>query len=79
VFNPLARLLLPAYTRVVIDQDVRIMANQTANLRRFGGRRFHGTDADVIHRAIESLRDHALEGGRGPAPEPFRARLALWM
>ena len=79
VLNPVARLLLPAYTRVVIDQDVRIMANQTANLRRFGGRRFHGTAADVIHRAIESLRDHALAGGRGPAPEPFQTRAAFWM
>jgi phenylpropionate dioxygenase-like ring-hydroxylating dioxygenase large terminal subunit len=79
VFNPMARLLLPAYTRIVIDQDVRIMANQTANLRRHGGRRFHGTEADVIHRAIESLRDHALAGARGPAPDPFQARIAFWM
>jgi len=78
-FNMLARLLLPAYTRIVIDQDVRIMANQTANLRRHGGRRFNGTEADVIHRAIESLRDHALAGGRGSPPAPFRARLAFWM
>ncbi|HEX2779247.1 MAG TPA: aromatic ring-hydroxylating dioxygenase subunit alpha [Gemmatimonadaceae bacterium] len=79
VFNPIARLLLPWYTRVVIDQDVRIMANQTANIARFGGRRFHGTEADAIHRAIESLREHALEGGRGPAPEPFATRIAFWM
>jgi phenylpropionate dioxygenase-like ring-hydroxylating dioxygenase large terminal subunit len=79
VFNPLARLLLPPYTRIVIDQDVRIMANQTANLRRFGGRRFHGTEADVIHRGIESLRDHALAGESGPAPEPFNTRIAFWM
>src|SRR5688572_1598336 len=31
-FNPLARLMLPAYTRAVIQQDVRIMEMQTANL-----------------------------------------------
>jgi phenylpropionate dioxygenase-like ring-hydroxylating dioxygenase large terminal subunit len=78
-FNPLARLLLPAYTRIVIDQDVAIMANQTANLRRYGGRRFHGTEADVIHRAIESLREHARTGGRGPAPEPLSTRIVFWM
>ena len=71
VFNPIARLCLPGYTRIVINQDVRIMANQTANLRRYGGRRFNGTEADVIHRGIESLRDHALAGGQGPAPEPI--------
>lgn len=78
-FNPVARLLLPAYTRAVINQDVRIMTNQTRNLRRHGGRRFHGTEADVIHRAIESLRDHALAGARDAAPEPFEARIAFWM
>jgi phenylpropionate dioxygenase-like ring-hydroxylating dioxygenase large terminal subunit len=79
VFNPLARLLLPAYTRIVIDQDVAIMANQPANLRRYGGRRFHGTEADVIHRAIEALREHARTGGHGPAPEPFSTRICFWM
>ena len=79
IFNPLARLLLPAYTRIVIDQDVAIMANQTANLRRHGGRRFHGTEADVIHRAIESLRDHARAGEGGPPPDPFATRIAFWM
>ena len=79
VFNPIARALLPWYTRVVIDQDVAIMKNQTANLARYGGRAFHGTEADTIHRAIESLRDHALGGERGAAPEPFATRIALWM
>jgi phenylpropionate dioxygenase-like ring-hydroxylating dioxygenase large terminal subunit len=79
VFNPLARLLLPAYTRIVIDQDVAIMANQTANLTRYGGRRFNGTEADVIHRGIEALRDHALRGGEGPAPEPSSSRISFWM
>ena len=78
-FNVLARLLLPWYTRVVINQDVRIMENQTANIARYGGRRFHGTEADTIHRAIESLREHALAGGTGPAPEPFTTRIAFWM
>ena len=79
VFNPLARLLLPAYTRAVINQDVRIMAVQTRNLARFGGRRFHGTEADVIHQGIESLREHAQGGERSPAPEPFATRIRFWM
>lgn len=79
VFNPLARLLLPAYTRTVIEQDVRVMAMQTLNLKRFGGRCFHGTDADAIHRAIESLGDHAKAGEQGPAPEPLKTRLKFWM
>lgn len=78
-FNGLARLVLPAYTRTVIRQDVRIMALQTANLARFGGRAFHGTGADTIHRAIESLRDWAAAGEAGPPPEPMTARLTFWM
>jgi len=79
VFNPIARLLLPAYTRVVINQDVEIMVNQTANLKRYGGRRFNSTEADVIHRSIESLRDHALAGGECPPPVPFSSRISFWM
>ena len=79
IFNALARLLLPAYTRTVIQQDVRIMALQTDNLSRFGGRSFHGTTADAIHRAIESLRDFARGGERGHAPEPSMERLRFWM
>jgi phenylpropionate dioxygenase-like ring-hydroxylating dioxygenase large terminal subunit len=79
VLNALARLALPAYTRTVIRQDVRIMALQTANLARFEGRCFHGTDADAIHRAIESLREHAASGERGAAPEPTKAQLTFWM
>ena len=79
MFNGVARLLLPAYTRTVINQDVRIMAVQTRNLQRFGTRRFHGTAADAIHRAIEALRDHAAAGEVGPPPEPSTARIEFWM
>jgi phenylpropionate dioxygenase-like ring-hydroxylating dioxygenase large terminal subunit len=78
VFTPLARVLLPPYTRRVIQQDVRIMAMQTANLGRFGGRCFHGTDADAIHRAIESLRDHAISGA-AIAPPLMKTRLTFRM
>jgi phenylpropionate dioxygenase-like ring-hydroxylating dioxygenase large terminal subunit len=79
IFNALARLALPAYTRTVIQQDVRIMTMQTSNLGRFGGRHFHGTTADTIHRAIESLREYAAGGERGHAPEPSMERLRFWM
>lgn len=79
IFNRLARLLLPAYTRTVIRQDVDIMRLQTANLARFGARAFHGTDADVVHRSIEALRDYAERGEQGPAPEPTTLRVRFWM
>lgn len=77
--NRLARSLLPPYTRAVINQDVKIMKHQTANLTRFGVRRFHGTSADVIHRSIEALRDHALAGERGEPPRPATKRIKFWM
>ena len=79
IFNAIARLLLPAYTRAVIQQDVRIMTVQTKNLERFGTRRFHGTEADAIHRAIESLREHAAAGEVGEAPHPMTTRISFWM
>lgn len=77
--NLLARMLLPSYTRAVIGQDVRIMSIQTRNIERFGSRRFTGTEADVIHRAIESLLEHAEHGASAPPPEPMSARITFWM
>lgn len=79
IFTALARVLLPAYTRAVINQDVRIMTVQTNNLERFRTRRFHGTDADVIHRSIESLRERAAAGDVEPPAEPTRTRISFWM
>jgi phenylpropionate dioxygenase-like ring-hydroxylating dioxygenase large terminal subunit len=79
VFNPLARAFLPWYTRVVINQDVRIMSIQTVNLKRFGRRRFNGTSADTIHRFIEALRDYALSGESGASPPPASTRISFWM
>lgn len=55
----LSRALKPFfrfYTRRVIEQDVVIMANQGASFRRDMTLNFHGTDADVVHSAIEKLR-----------------------
>jgi phenylpropionate dioxygenase-like ring-hydroxylating dioxygenase large terminal subunit len=74
-----ARAGLPWYTRVVIDQDVRIMAVQTGNLQRFGTRRFQGTGADVIHRHVEVLREHALSGESGDPPAPASDQIAYWL
>jgi len=75
-----ARKLDAAWERGV--QAVAVGENmdvQTRNLARFGGRRFHGTEADVIHRAIEALRDHARDGATAPPPAPFATRIEFWM
>jgi hypothetical protein len=55
------------------------MEVQTRNLAAFGARRFHGTEADVIHRAIESLRDYAAGGEIGPPPEPRTTRITFYL
>ena len=68
LLNRLGRLLLPPYTRQVIWQDVVIMANQGASLRRYG-EDFRNSPCDVIHRYIESLREHEARGG-ATAPPP---------
>ena len=61
----LTRLLKPVfrfYTRVVIEQDVRIMANQGSSLREDFKADFKATDADEIHLAIERLRELGAKG-----------------
>lgn len=77
--NPVGRVFLPWYTRKVIEQDVDIMEVQTGNLQKFGQRRFHSTEADVIHRSIEALRDHAAQGEVESLPDPISTRIAFWM
>jgi phenylpropionate dioxygenase-like ring-hydroxylating dioxygenase large terminal subunit len=66
------------YTRQVIEQDVRIMANQARNLGRYPAQ-FSGTPADVVHEFIESLRDHAAAGETGPPPPPEVRRVSFWI
>lgn len=50
------------YTRRVIEQDVDIMANQGRSLRFDMNQRFRSTDADVVHLAIERLRELGRRG-----------------
>lgn len=79
LLNPIVRAWFPWYTRRVIQQDVEIMQVQTENLARFGRRRFNSTSADVIHRSIEALREHALRGGDGDPPPPEKREIVFWM
>jgi phenylpropionate dioxygenase-like ring-hydroxylating dioxygenase large terminal subunit len=78
-FNRIARHFLPFYTRKVITQDVEIMANQGASLRHHGPPAFHSTEADVLHRHIEALRDWDESGGVGPRPEPVVDHIVMWV
>jgi len=64
LLNKLGKLFLPPYTRQVIWQDVVIMANQGKSLRRYGAE-FRNSPCDVLHRYIESLREHEQRDGEG--------------
>ncbi|MGE0706990.1 MAG: Rieske 2Fe-2S domain-containing protein [Planctomycetota bacterium] len=78
LLNRLGRLLLPPYTRKVIHQDVVIMANQGRSLRRYGSE-FLNSEADLLHRYIESLRDWAASGGAGPRPQPVTQEIVFYV
>ena len=79
LLNPLFGLVLPRYTRKVIEQDVWIMKLQGDNLRSFGSADFRSTQADTLHVYIESLRDWAAGGGAGDAPKPRRRQGEFWI
>jgi phenylpropionate dioxygenase-like ring-hydroxylating dioxygenase large terminal subunit len=61
-FTHLMKPFFQFYTRRVIEQDVQIMANQSESFRRDFECRFQGTDADVVHVAIERLRELGAKG-----------------
>ena len=79
LLNPLMRIILPPYTRKVIDQDVWIMKLQGENLKTFGGSNFCSTPADTLHVFIESLRDWATNGGKDDKPEPRKVNQEFWI
>ena len=66
------------YTRQVIEQDVRIMDNQSRNLKKYPAQ-FMSTAADVVHEYIESLREHAERGEIGPPPLPEERKVSFWI
>ena len=78
LLDKLGRLLLPPYTRKVIQQDVEIMANQGKSLARYGSE-FLNSEADLLHRYIESLRGWAEAGGQGPKPKPTREEIVFYI
>jgi phenylpropionate dioxygenase-like ring-hydroxylating dioxygenase large terminal subunit len=63
--GPLVRLGFEPIARRILRQDVRILARQTAQLRRFGGARFVSLETDLFARHIRAL----WRGAAGPPPE----------
>jgi phenylpropionate dioxygenase-like ring-hydroxylating dioxygenase large terminal subunit len=74
----LVRLVLEPLAMRIFRQDVDILAEQTASIRRFGGERFMSTDVDVLGREIWRLMKHA-EGGvvAGQGEEPVVRKLEM--
>lgn len=79
LLNPIAKLILPWYTRQVINQDVEIMHNQGDSLKHHGQPEFNSTAADALHVHIETLRSWAASGGQGERPEPAREEMTFWI
>ncbi len=79
LLNPLGRLLLPFYTRQVIEQDVDIMAIQGRGLAHYGTTDFNSTPADALHVHIEALRGYEEAGGVGPPPAPVTEQIEFWI
>jgi phenylpropionate dioxygenase-like ring-hydroxylating dioxygenase large terminal subunit len=78
----LTRLLEPFfrfYTRQVIEQDVDIMKIQGTNLRHDPETDFHATDADVVHQAIEALRELASRGDPAARSRTSREERTIWI
>ena len=73
------RWFMQLYTRQVIDQDVRIMANQGANLRHSFECQFHNTGADIIHQAIEDLRYRGTKDPSTVLTHSHTVKGALWI
>ena len=59
---PLVRVLLEPVCRRIIRQDVRVLAQQTAQLRRFGGAHFTSVETDLFARHIDTLWRRAACG-----------------
>jgi phenylpropionate dioxygenase-like ring-hydroxylating dioxygenase large terminal subunit len=61
----------------VAKQDVRVLGQQTENVRRFGGEQYSSTEMDLFGSAVWRLLRHAEKGEEAPPVEPrevtFRA------
>lgn len=65
--GPLIRLYFEPLSRLIIRQDVAILAAQQANVAAFGAERFSSTAADLLGTHIAAWR-HALKTGTAAPP-----------
>ena len=68
--GPLVRLLFEPVSRFIIQQDVRTVNRQAAQIRRFGGPQFTFVETDLVGRHIRALWRRAIDNnGLGPLEE----------
>ena len=65
--GPLVRLAFEPLSRLIIRQDVRMLAMQRANMQRFDESRFVSTTADLLAPHIAAWTRALREGGVPPA------------
>ena len=64
LFNAIAAPFVRRHAQKIIDQDIAILAEQMAVIKRYG-REFNHTAADAIHLCVDSIRD-AIARGEDP-------------
>jgi len=72
-FGPLVRLVFDPLSRLILDQDVKVIAQQTADIKRTGPPRFLYWETDAIARGIRDLLDGKSLAGRAPERKSLRA------
>jgi phenylpropionate dioxygenase-like ring-hydroxylating dioxygenase large terminal subunit len=78
IWNWLSGPIVRWQAQTIIDQDVEILGQQMANIKRFG-QEFSNTEADVIHVLIESIWNELKKGG-DPMVLPERSnQIEFWV
>lgn len=67
--STLVKWALPPLALRIFQQDAKVLAEQTAQVQRFGGEQFAWTDADVLGKHIWWLLRAAERGERGDGDE----------
>jgi phenylpropionate dioxygenase-like ring-hydroxylating dioxygenase large terminal subunit len=66
---PLVAPVVAVRGRRILGQDARMLAAQTANIRRFGNEQYSSTDLDVMGRAVWALLRRAERAEQGAGSE----------
>jgi phenylpropionate dioxygenase-like ring-hydroxylating dioxygenase large terminal subunit len=78
VWNTIARPIIRWQAQTIIDQDIKILANQMKAIKEHGSR-FSNTEADLVHILIESIRNE-IERGADPRLLPDMNReIKFWV